>query len=54
MRFSEIRVGHGFDVHQFAEGRKLILGGCEISAPRGLVGHSDAEVLNHDLNEAIL
>lgn len=49
-----IRIGHGYDVHEFAEGRKLILGGVEIAAPRGLLGHSDADVVVHALMDAIL
>nr|WP_238701404.1 2-C-methyl-D-erythritol 2,4-cyclodiphosphate synthase [Mariprofundus erugo] len=49
-----IRVGHGFDVHPFAEGRKLILGGVDIPHQRGLAGHSDADVLYHALCDALL
>lgn len=48
------RVGFGYDAHGLAEGRKLILGGVEISHPRGLAGHSDADVLVHALMDAIL
>lgn len=48
-----LRIGHGFDVHAFAEGRKLILGGVEVPSARGLVGHSDADVLAHALIDAI-
>ena len=51
---SEIRVGHGYDVHRFAEGRKLILGGVEIPSDKGLLGHSDADVLLHAIMDAIL
>ena len=51
---SEIRVGHGYDVHRFAEGRKLILGGVEIPYELGLLGHSDADVLIHALMDAML
>ena len=51
---AEIRIGHGFDVHQFALGRKLILGGVEISYGMGLMGHSDADVLAHALMDAML
>ncbi len=47
-------VGTGYDVHRFAEGRKLILGGVEIPHPRGLDGHSDADVLCHAIADAIL
>jgi len=49
-----IRIGHGFDVHAFAEGRKLIIGGVEISHERGLLGHSDADVLLHAICDALL
>lgn len=51
---SKIRVGHGYDVHRFAEGRKLILGGVEIPYELGLSGHSDADVLIHALMDAML
>jgi len=49
-----IRTGIGFDIHRFAPGRKLILGGVEIPAPQGLEGHSDADVLCHALADALL
>jgi len=49
-----IRVGFGFDVHAFAEGRKLILGGIEIPFDKGLAGHSDADVLLHAICDAML
>jgi 2-C-methyl-D-erythritol 2,4-cyclodiphosphate synthase len=49
-----VRIGQGFDVHAFAEGRKLILGGVEIPYARGLAGHSDADVLIHALADALL
>jgi 2-C-methyl-D-erythritol 2,4-cyclodiphosphate synthase len=49
-----LRVGLGYDVHAFADGRKLILGGVEIEHERGLLGHSDADVLAHALADAIL
>lgn len=49
-----IRVGHGYDVHRFAEDRKLILGGVEIEYEYGLLGHSDADVLLHAVCDAIL
>jgi 2-C-methyl-D-erythritol 2,4-cyclodiphosphate synthase len=49
-----IRCGIGYDVHRFAEGRKLILGGIEIAHPRGLEGHSDADVLSHAMADALL
>lgn len=51
---SVLRIGLGFDVHAFAEGRVLILGGVEIPFERGLAGHSDADVLAHALMDAIL
>lgn len=47
-------VGHGFDVHRFAEGRPLVLGGVRVPAGRGLAGHSDADVLTHAICDAIL
>ena len=49
-----MRIGHGYDVHRFAEGRKLILGGVEIMHTRGLLGHSDADVLTHAVMDALL
>lgn len=49
-----LHIGHGFDVHAFAEGRKLILGGVDIPHERGLDGHSDADVLAHALMDALL
>ncbi len=49
-----MRIGHGFDVHAFAEGRKLIIGGVDIPHPRGLLGHSDADVLLHAICDALL
>jgi 2-C-methyl-D-erythritol 2,4-cyclodiphosphate synthase len=51
---SNLRIGHGFDLHQLVEGRKLILGGIEIPHPLGLLGHSDADCLIHALADAIL
>lgn len=50
----EYRVGTGFDVHKFEEGRDLILGGVKIPYARGLAGHSDADVLVHALMDALL
>ena len=50
----EYRSGIGYDVHQFAEGRPLILGGVEIPHTKGLMGHSDADVLSHAIADAIL
>lgn len=49
-----MRIGHGYDAHRLKEGRKLILGGVEIPWPRGLDGHSDADVLLHALADAML
>ena len=48
------RTGFGYDVHAFAEGRKLILGGVEIPFEKGLLGHSDADVLLHAISDALL
>jgi 2-C-methyl-D-erythritol 2,4-cyclodiphosphate synthase len=50
----KMRIGNGFDVHALAEGRLLILGGVTIPHPRGLAGHSDADVLLHAVCDAIL
>ncbi len=49
-----LRTGLGYDVHAFAEGRKLILGGVDIPHVRGLLGHSDADVLAHAISDALL
>lgn len=49
-----LHIGHGYDVHAFAEGRKLILGGVDIPHARGLDGHSDADVLAHAVSDAVL
>lgn len=49
-----MRIGHGYDVHKLVEGRKLILGGVEISHSVGLLGHSDADVLLHAVMDALL
>ena len=49
-----VRIGHGYDVHRLVEGRKLILGGVEIPYERGLLGHSDADVLTHAVMDALL
>ena len=54
MESPNFRIGFGYDVHRFAEGRKLILGGVEIPHSMGLDGHSDADVLLHSLCDAIL
>lgn len=51
---SKMRIGHGFDVHRFETGRKLIVGGVEIPHEVGLAGHSDADVLLHAISDAIL
>ncbi len=52
--FSRLRIGQGFDVHALAEERRLILGGVDIPHTRGLVGHSDADVLAHAVADALL
>ncbi|MDF2714975.1 MAG: 2-C-methyl-D-erythritol 2,4-cyclodiphosphate synthase [Paenibacillus sp.] len=49
-----IRIGQGFDVHQLVEGRKCIIGGVDIPYEKGLLGHSDADVLLHTVSDAIL
>lgn len=49
-----MRIGHGYDVHRLAAGRKLILGGVDIPWERGLDGHSDADVLTHAVMDALL
>ncbi len=49
-----IRIGQGYDVHKLVEGRKLILGGTEIPYEKGLLGHSDADVLTHAVMDALL
>lgn len=51
---TDLRIGHGFDVHAFAAQRKLIIGGVEIAHPLGLAGYSDADVLLHALCDALL
>lgn len=51
---TSLRVGQGYDVHAFAEGRKLILGGVNVPHVRGLLGHSDADVLAHAVADALL
>ena len=50
----EMRIGHGYDVHRLVEGRKLILGGAEIPWEKGLLGHSDADVLVHAVLDSLL
>jgi len=49
-----MRIGHGYDVHRLVEGRKLIMGGVDIPWEKGLLGHSDADVLLHAIADAIL
>jgi 2-C-methyl-D-erythritol 2,4-cyclodiphosphate synthase len=49
-----MRIGHGYDVHRLVEGRKLIMGGVDIPYEKGLLGHSDADVLLHAIADAIL
>lgn len=49
-----MRIGNGYDVHRLVEGRRLIIGGVEIDFPRGLLGHSDADVLLHAIIDAML
>ena len=49
-----MRIGHGYDVHKLAEGRRLILGGVEIPFEKGLLGHSDADVLIHAVMDSLL
>lgn len=50
---TNLRIGHGYDVHRLAAGRKLVLGGVEIPWDRGLLGHSDADVLVHAVMDAL-
>jgi 2-C-methyl-D-erythritol 2,4-cyclodiphosphate synthase len=54
MKTCDFRVGYGYDIHRFAKGRKLILGGVEIPYKLGLDGHSDADVLLHSICDALL
>lgn len=49
-----MRIGHGYDVHRLAENRKLIIGGVTIPFEKGLLGHSDADVLAHAITDALL
>lgn len=51
---SSLRIGHGYDVHRLVEGRRCIIGGVDIPFEKGLLGHSDADVLAHALADAIL
>ena len=54
MEGKRMRIGQGYDVHRLVEGRKLILGGVEIPYEKGLLGHSDADVLTHAVMDALL
>ncbi len=49
-----MRIGHGYEVHRLVEGRRLVLGGVEIAYEKGLLGHSDADVLAHAVTDALL
>jgi len=51
---ARLRVGTGFDAHAFADGRRLVLAGVEIPWPRGLAGHSDADLISHAVTDALL
>ena len=51
---TNLRIGHGYDVHRLVEGRRLILGGVEIPWEKGLLGHSDADVLTHAVMDALV
>lgn len=51
---TNLRIGHGYDVHRLTEGRALILGGVDIPYEKGLLGHSDADVLTHAVMDALL
>ena len=51
---TNLRIGHGYDVHRLVSGRKLILGGVDIPFEKGLEGHSDADVLVHAVMDALL
>ena len=53
-KMSEVRIGHGYDVHKLVEGRELIVGGVEIPYSKGLLGHSDADVLLHAIMDSLL
>ena len=54
MRALSFRIGQGYDAHRLAEGRRLVLGGVEIPFAKGLLGHSDADVLTHAVMDALL
>ena len=51
---SSLRIGHGYDVHRLCEGRRLIIGGVDIPYEKGLLGHSDADVLLHAISDSLL
>ncbi|MBQ8382905.1 MAG: 2-C-methyl-D-erythritol 2,4-cyclodiphosphate synthase [Clostridia bacterium] len=51
---TDLRIGHGYDVHRLVEGRALIIGGVEVPSPVGLLGHSDADVLTHAVMDAVI
>ena len=51
---TNLRIGHGYDVHRLTEGRELILGGVSVPYEKGLLGHSDADVLTHAVMDALL
>ena len=51
---TNLRIGHGYDVHRLVEGRPLILGGVTVPYEKGLLGHSDADVLTHAVMDALL
>lgn len=54
MNQEQYRIGYGYDVHRFQEGRDLVLGGVKVPYEKGLLGHSDADVLTHAIMDAIL
>jgi 2-C-methyl-D-erythritol 2,4-cyclodiphosphate synthase len=54
IKVQDMRIGQGFDVHQLVEGRRLVIGGVEIPHDKGLLGHSDADVLLHAISDALL
>ena len=54
MANTNLRIGHGYDVHRLVDGRKLILGGVDIPWEKGLLGHSDADVLTHAVMDSLL
>jgi 2-C-methyl-D-erythritol 2,4-cyclodiphosphate synthase len=50
----EYRIGQGYDIHRFTEGKEMMLGGVKITSPRGFLGHSDGDVLLHALSDAVI